>query len=134
MKAIKVLEVQNFERGKNPKASMDLGGVVLEKEKQERFEKMKESQREAEVIANQEWDMYLQETLVGKKITARMSKLPTMNIKTKEMSGTRETKDFTIVIEDISTDNLSELLLNIVVADTDHNMYSLHLKDKIYFE
>jgi hypothetical protein len=134
MQAKKVFEVQNFERGKVPRASMGLGGIVLEKEKQERFEKMKESQREAEIIANQEWDMYLQETLVGKKITAKMTSLPTLNVKTHEMSGTRETKEFTIVVEDISTDNLSELPRNIVVADTEHNMYSLHLKDKIYFE
>jgi hypothetical protein len=134
MQAKKVFEVQNFERGKNPKASMDLGGIVLEKEKRKRHEEMREAQKDAEIIANQEWEMYLQEILVGKKITAKMTSLPTMNIKTHIMTGKRITKDFTITVEDINTQELSDLLINIIVADTEHNMYALPLDEKIYFE
>lgn len=134
MKARLVEDTQHFERGQNPKAAMGIGGIILEKEKQKRFEKMKEAQKDAEHIANQDWEMYLQETLIGKKITAKMTSLSTLNVKTHEMSGTRETKEFTVVVEDISTDNLGELLLNIVIADTDHKMYSLSLNQKIYME
>jgi len=134
MKAKKVFEAQNFERGQNPKASMDLGGIVLEKEKRKRHEAMKEAMKDAEVIANQEWEMYLQETLVGKKITARMTSMPTMNIKTHEWTGKRETKDFTITVQDISTQELNDLLINIVIADTENKMYAFSLDEKIYFE
>jgi hypothetical protein len=134
MQAKKVFEVQNFERGQNPKASMDLGGIVLEKEKRKRHEALKDAKDDAEVLANQEWEMYLQETLVGKKITAKMTSLPTMNVKTHVMTGKRETKDFTIVVEDISTNELDDNLINIVIADTEHNMYALNLDEKIYFE
>ena len=134
MKARLVEDTQHFERGQNPKAAMGIGGIILEKEKQERLNKMREEQKEAEVIANQDWDMYLQETLIGKKITAKMSSLPTLNVKTNLMSGTRETRVFTIVVEDISTDNLGDLLLNIVIADTEHKMYNLSLNQKISIE
>jgi len=134
MKAKKVFEAQNFERGQNPKASMDLGGIVLEKEKRKRHEEMREAQKDAEVLANQEWEMYLQEILVGKKITAKMTSLPTMNVKTHEMRGKRETKDFTITVQDISTQELSDNLINIVIADTENNMYAINLDEKIYFE
>ena len=134
MKARLVEDTQHFERGQNPKAAMGIGGIILEKEKQERLNKMREEQKEAEVIANQDWDMYLQETLIGKKITAKMSSLPTLNVKTNLMSGTRETRVFTIVVQDISTDNLGDLLLNIVIADTEHKMYNLSLNQKISIE
>ena len=95
---------------------------------------MKEAQRDAEIFNNQEWEMYLQKTLVGKKITAKMTSMPTMNTKTKEMHGKRETKNFTITVADVVTSDLSELLLNIVVADENDKMYGLSLNDKIYFE
>jgi hypothetical protein len=68
MKARLVEDKQNFERGQNPRASMDIGGIVLEKEKRLKHEAMKEAQKDAEIVANQEWEMYLQETLVGKKL------------------------------------------------------------------
>lgn len=133
MQAKKVFEVQNFERGQNPKASMDLGGIVLEKESRNRLEKMRDTQREAETIANQEWKGYLQKIFVGKKITARMTSLQTMNMKTHKLSE-RITKDFTITVEDIVTQPLTDLLISISVSDTDHQMYSLPLDEKIYFE
>ena len=134
MQAKKVFEVQNFERGKNPRATLDLGGIVLENEKRKKHQEMKDAQKDAEVIANQQWEMYLQEILVGKKITAKMTSLPTMNVKTHVMTGKRETKDFTITVQDISTQELTDLLINIVLADTENNMYAISLDEKIYFE
>ena len=138
MQAKKVFEVQNFERGKNPKSSMDLGGINLESQVQERLKKLNEIKGEAAVTANQDWDMFLQETLVGKKITAIMTSMPTFKVKKEggigEQVGKRETKEFTIIVQDLQSDDLSEILSTIVIADTDNKMYNLHLNNKIYFE
>lgn len=138
MQAKKVFEVQNFERGKSPKRALDLGGVDLAKESNKRLEELKERKREAEITANQDWDMFLQETLVGKKITAKMTSLPAFKTKPDggigEKIGIRETKEFTITVQDVQSEDLSELLLSIVVADMDNKIYNLHLSDKIYFE
>ena len=136
MKAKKVFEVQNFERGKNPKQAMDLGGIILETQKQKYYEDMKQAQRDVEILYNQNWEMYLRETLIGKKITAKMTSMPSMNKKTRDFTGKRETKDFTIIVEDIHTNSLGsdEFLLSIVIASSDHKMYNLYLKNKIYFE
>lgn len=138
MQAKKVFEVQNFQRGQSPKKALDLGGIELSKESQKRLESLKERKKEAEVEANQDWDMFLQETLVGKKITAVMTSMPTFKVKKEgglgEQVGKREIKEFTITVQDIQSDDLSEMLLSIVVADMDNKLYNLHLKDKIYFE
>lgn len=138
MQAKKVFEVQNFERGQNPKKALDLGGLDLAKQINKRIKDLDERKKEAEIEANQDWDMFLQETLVGKKITAKMTSMPSWKVNKDgglgERIGTKETKDFTITVQDIHTENLSELLLSIVVADMDNKMYQLYLKDKIYFE
>jgi len=138
MQAKKVFEVQNFERGKSPKRALDLGGVDLSKEIEQRLEDLKEKKREAEIHANQDWDMFLQETLVGKKITAKMTSMPSWKMtkdgKMGEKIGSRETKEFTITVQDIQSDDLSEMLAAVIVADMDNKMYQLFLKDKIYFE
>jgi len=138
MQAKKVFEVQNFERGQSPKRALDLGGVDLSKQIEQRLEDLKERKREVEIEANQNWDMFLQETLVGKKITAKMTSMPSWKVNKDggigQKVGTRETKEFTITIQDVNSDDLSEMLMAIVVADTDNKMYQLYLKDKIYFE
>ena len=133
MQAKKVFEVQNFERGQNPRKLLDLGGIVLEKETKNRIEEIRKAKKNVEDAANQEWKMYLQKILVGKKITARMTSLQTMDMKT-HILGERVTKDFTITVQEVSSQDLSDLLINIAVADTDHNMYALSLDEKIYFE
>jgi hypothetical protein len=138
MQAKKVFEVQNFQRGQSPKKALDLGGMILGKESEKRLEDLKERKREAEIHANQDWDMFLQETLAGKKITAKMTSMPHFKVKPDggigEQVGKRETKEFTITVQDIQSDDLSELLLSVVIADMDNKMYNLHLSDKIYFE
>jgi hypothetical protein len=134
MQAKKVFEVQNFERGKTPKASMALGGIVLEKECRNRIEEIRQARKQVETIANQKWEKYLRKTFIGKRITAKMTSLPSVDIKTHLWSGKRETKDFTITVEDVNTQQLTDLLISIGVADTDNNMYVLPLDEKIYFE
>ena len=134
MRAKFINETQNFERTGNPKKSMGIGGIILEKEKNKKQEAMRQAQKDTENIANQEWNKYLQKSLVGKKITANMTSLPTMNIKTHIMTGKRITKDFTITVQDISTQPLTDLLINILIADTDNKIYVISLDEKIYFE
>ena len=130
MQAKKVFEVQNFERGQSPKKALDLGGMTLAKESEKRLESLKEIKREAEIHANRDWDMFLQEILVGKKITAKMTSMPSFKVKPDggigEKIGVRETKEFTITVQDIQSDDLSELLLSVVIADMDNKMYNLH--------
>jgi len=138
MQAKKIFEVQNFERGQSPKKALDLGGIDLSKEIQKRVEDLKEKQKEIEIEANQDWDMFLQEALVGKKITAEMTSMPSFKVKPDggigEKVGVRETKEFTITVQDVKTDDLSEMLLAIIIADMDNKVYQLYLKNKIYFE
>lgn len=138
MQAKKVFEVQNFERGQSPKKALDLGGIDLSQEIQKRIEELKERKREVEIEENQNWDMFLQETLVGKKITAKMTSMPSWKVNKDggigQKVGTRETKEFTITVQDVNSDDLSEMLMAVVVADMDNKMYQLYLKDKIYFE
>jgi len=141
MKAIKVFEIQNFERGQNPKKTLDLGGIDLFKEASKRLESLKERKEEIEIEENKNWEMFLQETLVGKKITAKMTSMPAWKVNKEggigAKVGTRETKDFTITVQDISTENLEnfrDMRSAIIVADTNNQMYQLYLKDKIYFE
>jgi hypothetical protein len=61
-----------------------------------------------------------------------MTSMPTMNVKSHVMTGKRETKNFTIIVQDIATNNLDDNLSHVVIADTDNNMYSISLDDKIY--
>jgi hypothetical protein len=118
---------------------LDLGGVDLSKQVEQRLKDLKERKKEAEIEANQNWDMFLQETLVGKKITAKMTSMPSWKVNKEggigEKIGNRETKEFTITVQDVNSGDLSEMqLMAVVVADTNNKMYQLYLKDKIYFE
>ncbi len=138
MQAKKVFEAQHFERGRSPKASMDIGGIDLFKEASQRLEDLNEKKKDVEIEANRDWEMFLQETLVGKKITAVMTSMPTFKIKPEggigEKVGKRETKEFTITVQDVKADDLSEMTVAMIIADMDNRVYQLYLKDKIYFE
>jgi hypothetical protein len=141
MKAKKVFEAQNFERGQNPKKTLDLGGIDLFKEVSKRLETLKERKEEIEIEENKNWEMFLEETLVGKKITAKMTSMPAWKVNKEggigEKVGTREIKDFTITVQDIQSESIEsfrDMRASIIVADTDNKIYQLHLNDKIYFE
>ncbi len=45
MQAKKVFEAQHFERGRSPKASMDIGGIDLFKEASQRLEDLTEKKK-----------------------------------------------------------------------------------------
>jgi hypothetical protein len=141
MQAKKVFEAQHFERGRSPKASMDIGGIDLFKEASQRLEDLTEKKKDLDIEYNGDWEKFLHETLVGKKITAIMTSMPSFKIKPEgglgEKVGKRETKEFTITVQDVRSENLEnfrDARANIIVADMDNKIYQLYINNKIYFE
>lgn len=137
-----VNEAQNFERGKDPKESMGIGGIDLAEEFETRLDELKMQIGGLKVTEDEDWYNYLVKVLVGKRITAEMTLMPTMDTKTKVMSGKREKGKYTIKVADIKpTDNLSDILDSpitrsypeIIVADTDKNIYTMKMDQKIRY-
>ena len=136
-------EKVNFERGRNPKAGLGIGGIHLDKKFLDRLNDLEMELGGVKVNADEEWHEYLKDLLVGKRITAEMTKLHTMNMKTKKMQGESKTGEFSIEVQDIQlSDNLSDIISStisrslptIIVADMENNMYSMKMSQKIYFE
>lgn len=143
MRARTVNEDVNFERGQNPKESMGIGGLDLAEEFDERLDGLKMQIGGIKVTEDEEWYEYLKKTLVGKNITAELTLMPTMHVKTKKMSGKRETGKFSIKVKDIDiTDNLSDIVDSnftrsypkIIVADSKNNIYEMKMNQKIHFD
>jgi hypothetical protein len=143
MRAKTVNEDVNFERGRNPKESMGIGGLELSEEFEERMDQLKMKVDGIKATEDEDWINYLEETFIGKKITAEMTTMPFMNLKSKEMSGKRETGKFSIEVQDIKlTDNLSDIMDSpitrsypkIIVADMENNIYEMKMNQKIYFD
>lgn len=144
MRAKTVNEAQNFERGKNPKAALGIGGINLYDLYEERMSDLEREISMSKINADTEWEEYLRENFVGKKITAHMTRMVTFNIKTKQKSLDSETKygEFTIVVQDIRpgesfSDAIGrnvEISPQAIVADMDNKIYTMRLNQKIYIE
>lgn len=144
MRAKKVNESQNFERGQGTKKALGLGGLNLEELLDERVEDLEMQLSMTKLTADEEWEEFLRKTLIGKKITSEMTKLPVVSMKGEKlgpMLGERITDEFTIIIQDVkSSSKLSEALgqfstyLSLIIADSNKNLYELKIKDKIYFD
>jgi len=144
MRARTINEIQNFERGKNPKSAMGVGGINLYDVYDERIEELEMNIQGARVSADNDWIDYLEKTFRGKKITAVMMKMATFNSDKKNMSWKDAKRgEFTIVVQDIRSDQaLSDgagregytVVPRIILADMDNNMYSMDLKQKIYID
>jgi len=143
MRAKTVNEEVNFERGKSPKATMDIGGIDLAEKFKDRLNDLEMEIGGVKVTADEEWYEYVKETLVGKRITAEMVRMQTMDIKTGKMQGTQKRGDFTIEVQDIQlSDNLSDIvdstfsrsIPRIIVADMENNMYQMSMNQKIHFD
>lgn len=143
MRAKMVKEGINFERGKNPKATMDIGGIDLAEKFKDRLNDLEMEIGGVKVTADEEWYEYVKETLVGKRITAEMVRMQTMDIKTGKMQGTQKRGDFTIEVQDVQlTDNLSDIISSsiqrsipgIIIADMENNMYQMKMNQKIHFD
>lgn len=146
MRARSVNEVQNFERGQNPKKSLGIGGIDLYSELEERLDDLDMVIGMETMTAGEKWREYLEKALVGKTISAKMRKLPAFNSKKGENTGKYEHKDFTIKVADIKdTEEFRELYNKykmagfghqIVLADEENNIYSLALRvgEKIHID
>lgn len=148
MRAKKVNEDQNFERGQNPKRSIGIGGLDLRKDYQNRIDDYLQAIDGTTLSHTDEWKEFLSDSLKGKKITAEMKRLPTMDAKSGKSSGGFQKGEFTIEVQDVLPtwgmgDDFSVHLgespftktpPKLIVADTDNNMYEMSMDQKIYFD
>jgi len=141
MRARTVNEDQNFERGKNPKAALGVGGINLYDLYQNKMKDLEGEISLAKINTDAEWEEYLRKNFVGKRITAVMTRMVTFNIKTKERSlDAQKHGEFTIEIQDIKPgENLSdaigrnvEISPQAIVADMEGKIYTMRLNQKIY--
>lgn len=143
MRAKSVNETQNFERGKDPKKTLGIGGINLFDRYEEDLNDLKMSLSMTKLTTNEEWEDFLVKTLVGKTITANMNKLATVS-KEGTTASKAEKGEFTITIKDVNPsedfsdalDRNFSVLPIIILADEQNNMYTLVLREgeKIHFE
>lgn len=143
---IRIKESVNFERGKNPKSALGVGGIVLSNELEEKVDELKYEIAMQVKGVSDEWAEWLRETFVGKTITAQMKHHPSVNMETKKSSPSKGSGEFTIKVQDIVPGDSIEDIFNketyvrpieeqtVMVADTNNNIYSIKVKDKIYIE
>ena len=144
MRAKTVNEEQNFERGQNPKKAMGIGGLDLKDKFEEMVEDLETDISMTKLTANEGWEEFLKKSLIGKKITSEMTKMPVISIKggkPGKMSEKRITDEFTVVIQDVKSSNELQYALDkfsqypsLIIADIENNLYELALKNKIYFD
>ena len=139
MRAKQINEIQNFERGQNPKKSMKLGGIDLDEHLEKRIESLSNEKDELIQKHNEDWDAFLKKTFVGKTITAELQLLPTID-KDGNVKGKTETRIFNIMVQDILVNNSfssssGTISTSIVLADMENNLYALrNLNQRIYFK
>ncbi len=143
MRAKTINEIQNFERGKNPKSAIGVGGINLSEIYQEKMDELERDIAITKSHANLEWSEFLTKTFVGKKITAHMTRMVTFNLKTKERSlDGQKSGELTIEVQDIKpSEDLSDYIgrnVNIspqvIVADMDNKIYTMRLGQKIHID
>jgi len=148
MRAKAVNEIQNFEKGQNPKKAMGIGGLDLSQDYQRRIDDYMQAIDGITLSHTDEWKEFLKDTLVGKTITAELKKMPSMNAKTGKTSGSHERGEFTIKVKDVmptwgmgddfsvhnSGSPLSTSPPTLIVADMDNNMYQMSMNQKIQFD
>jgi hypothetical protein len=141
MRAKTVNEDNNFERGRNPKAAIGVGGINLSEIYQEKMEELERDIAITKSHANEEWSEFLTKTFVGKKITAHMTRMVTFNLKTKKRSlDDQKSGEFAIEVQDIKlSEDFSDFIgrhvnitPNAIVADTEGKIYAMGLNQKIY--
>ena len=129
----------NFERGQDPKAAMDIGGIDLVNDYSDKIEEIKSDVEDIKRQRSEEWKDFVRKTLVGKTITVDMAKLPSISPSGKSR-GKYERKVFTITVQDaMPSGDIGEDAVNdrysptpsFVVADTENNMYQLNIDQKI---
>jgi hypothetical protein len=150
MRAKTVNEAQDFERGRNPKATLGVGGIDLASNYEMRIDDYKKAVQMVTMEHTEDWKEFLRKTLVGKTITAEMKQLPqiTKSGKSKPSSGMWKLKETTIQVQDIiptwgvgedfsittSGSPMGNMLPKLILADMKNNMYELSMDQKIYID
>ena len=132
MKARLVEDKQHFERGKNIRSAMDLGGITLQPEKARRQEKLDQDVADLINKSNQEWNEYLKKMFIGKTVTFLGKKLGKMDRSGKGMSKT-ERDEFTFKVDDVLVSGSEAFISSTIIFSDGENMYTLEfLNTKIY--
>ena len=148
MRAKTINEVQNFERGQNPKRALGIGGFDLSADYNIRMEDFKKEVEESAKDYKDTWVEFLRKNLIGKTITAKLTSMPGINKETGKTTGKRETGEFTIILKDIlpsysmgddfsihlSGSPLSGSLPTLIVADNNNKLYQMDMNQKISVE
>ena len=146
MRARTVNEEQKFERGKNPKEALGVGGLDLYNDVVQRVEDLDYEIGQVKFGLDEKYQEDLEKMLVGRTITAYMEKLMTINPKTGKTVSKSGRGDYTVKIADVKpNDKLSEwherykmagFSPKIMIAGEDGNIYTLQIAQnkKIHFD
>jgi len=143
MRAKTVNEDNNFERGRNPKAAIGIGGINLFDIYAEKMEELEREISMSKINSDTEWEEYLRNTFVGKKVTANMTRMVTFDLKSanKSLDG-QKSGEFTIEVQDIRPGESFSgaigrnvtIFPQAIIADTEGKIYTMRLNQKIYIE
>jgi hypothetical protein len=118
----KLVENINFERTKNPRASLDVGGISLGKA---RFDKKKESE--------EEWINWLKNLLEGKKISGTFKHMYTLTPDGMDFDGKDEWLNTSINIKTIDEIKDPWDANHVPVLDTEDRFWIIPINDKKIF-
>lgn len=118
MRAKTVNEVQNFERGNNPRSAMGIGGVQFGVEKFKMKQKLKN-----------DWADFVRKTLIGKTISGTFNKW-SINPDTKMPDA--KWGEYTVKVKEVSNLDLDDQV--IIVSDSKNQYYVPVGEEKIIIE
>ena len=119
MRAKTINETQNFERGQDPKAAMDIGGINF-------------NQKFNDFV--DQWENSIEKALVGKTITATMKKFWTEK-GGRSMEGRLQKQTIKLAEIDIPMPESfqgSNMFFNSYLTSENGERYEMHLNQKIY--
>jgi hypothetical protein len=121
MRAKTINELQDFERGLDPRATMEIGGINF-------------NQKFNDFV--DQWEISIEKTLVGKTITAKMKKFWTEK-GGRSMEGRLQKQTIKLAEIDISMPESfqgSNMFFNSYLTAEDGQRYEMDLNQKIYIK
>lgn len=136
MKARLVEDKQHFERGRNVRSSLDIGGINLKPLYNTRADNLKGEVRDLIQNANADWHEFMRKTFIGKTVTSTFRKHAKISPNGK-MVGSTEVKEFTFKVDDVlvsSSEEADSISTSIVFSDGKEIYTLLSLDIKIFVE
>ena len=118
----RLVENINFERTKNPRAGLDIGGISLGKS---RYEKKKENESE--------WFQWLKDLLEGKKVSGKFKHIYTHTPDGMVFDGDDKWQDTTINIVSVMDMKDPWDAHHIPIEDTERRVWAIPIDDKKIF-